>query len=142
MRMLFLHYFLPSCRLTSIETDLSSRDLLSGLQAGATAATLEGPRLQALEVCADAAVLAKIIELPMRQGPHTCVGPHLRLYWRLHESHCGLRAGRASTPRPTATLAGGHAAVCYHRDSVIGTWVSCCGTHGPANSIPTSLVHG
>lgn len=42
---------------------------------------------------------------------------------------------------PQQCSLGGHWAVRYryHRDRK--TWVSCCGTHGPANSNPTSPVH-
>lgn len=128
MRTLFPNCFLPSCRLTSIETDLSCRDLLSGLHAGATAATLKGPRPQGVRGCRCSCQNHRAANAS--RPAHMCSIALRPPGW------AGIN------PRPTATLAGGHPAVCYHRDSVIGTWVSCCGTNGPANSNPTSLVHG
>lgn len=42
---------------------------------------------------------------------------------------------------PQQCSLGGHWAVRYRYHSDRKTWVSCCGTHGPANSNPTSPVH-
>lgn len=63
--------------------------------------------------------------------------------WRLGGPQGVAVVGVLEVPQtdPQQCSLGGHWAVRYryHRDRK--TWVSCCGTHGPANSNPTSPVH-